>query len=197
MSKTSFCVLPAVLATLALAGSAAAQLPLPTGGGARINTDSRTPQKLKIPRKTVSGLVKAVDVEKKLFTLTAKNSGKELELPIDVGPSLIKAGKGSATMADIQSGDKVRVWGEVTAQGGIRAMEITLPKERMSIPPPQKPKRVKVKKEKTEKAAPAEKAEKAEQGAEKKEGAETPAPAAEIPASVPEKQEEPKPSSGQ
>ena len=70
-----------------------------------------------------------------------------------MGPSLIKAGKGSATFADIKDGDKVKVYGEVMVQGGIRAMEITLPKERMSIPPTPKVKPVKAAKTETPKDA--------------------------------------------
>ena len=73
--------------------------------------------------------------------LFRSRGSKTLDVPVDVGPSLIKAGKGGATFADIRTGDKVKVYGEVTVRGGIRAMEITLPKERMSIPPPEKPKK--------------------------------------------------------
>ena len=42
-----------------------------------------------------------------------------------------KAGKGGAKFEDIKVGDKISVYGESTVQGGLRSMEMRLPKERM------------------------------------------------------------------
>lgn len=124
------------------AGGARAQLSLPRQNDRRDN-ENRASLGLKIARRTVSGLVKSLDPEKRLFVLTTGKGERARDVAVDVGPSLIKAGKGGATFADLHAGDKVSVWGEVTVHGGLRAMEITLPKERMSIPPPEKPKREK------------------------------------------------------
>jgi len=123
---------------------------VPGGGGggglpgrAGVGGQTTGAMKLLIKRRTVSGAVKSSDADKK-YLVVASGEGKDAkEVLIDVGPSLIKAGNGSATFKDIQPGDKVRVYGEVMVQGGVRAMEITLPKERMTIPPPEKPKKVK------------------------------------------------------
>jgi len=70
--------------------------------------------------------------------LAVRKSRTEKEIPVDVGPALIRAGKGGATFADIQVGDRVEAYGEVTIQGGLRAIELSLPKERMSIAPKSK-----------------------------------------------------------
>lgn len=138
---------PAVGLSLLLSQACGGQY-LPRTGGSRLPSENRLDPNLKIKRKTVSGTVKAVDSEKKTLIVASGKSDKAADVPVDVGPSLIKAGKGGATLVDIKVGDKIRVWGEVTVQGGLRAMEITLPKERMSIPPVVKKKDVKSKEEK-------------------------------------------------
>ena len=106
-----------------------------------------------IKRRSVSGSVKSVDGEKKTLVVQTGKDKSLKETPIDVGPAIIRAGKGQATFADIHVGDKISVYGESTVQGGIRAMEITLPRERMSIAPASKPKKVKSSDKKTGDAA--------------------------------------------
>jgi hypothetical protein len=127
-------VVGAMLGAGLAAHGVGAQVALP-GSGTRLPRDARGNLKLQIKRETVSGTVKSVDTARKQLVLQAGKEKKAREVPVEVGPCVIKAGKGSATLADIQVGDKVRVFGEVTVQGGLRAMEITLPAERMSIPP--------------------------------------------------------------
>jgi hypothetical protein len=122
----------ALFVAVTAAGSASAQIY--PGGGGGLNTgknDDTNRLKFGIKRRTASGTVKSLDNDRKTLVLA---SGAK-ELPIDVGPSVIKAGKGGATFADIKVGDKISVYGESTVQGGLRAMEMHLPKERMSIPP--------------------------------------------------------------
>jgi hypothetical protein len=132
----------AVTLTLLLAGVAAAQI-LP--GGA--NTVDRTPRDtgkafdFQIKRRTVSGVVKSLDGEKKTLVLESGKGKEAKDVPVDVGPAVLKAGKGLATFEDIKVGDKITVYGETTVQGGLRAMEMTLPKERMSIAPSSKAKK--------------------------------------------------------
>jgi len=146
------CTLAAVTAWLA-AGPAQAQVfPRPTGP--RLPSESGKNEGFRIKRKTVSGTVKSVDVEKKKMVVETGKGSKSAEMIVDVGPSVIKAGKGGATLGDARAGDKVTVYGEITIQGGIRAMEITLPKERMSIAPPEKPKKVSKKDAKAEEPKP-------------------------------------------
>jgi hypothetical protein len=138
MRNTKVWLLPALAGSLLLAGAAGAQLPGGVlGRGTDLTRDARGNLKLTIRRSTISGVVKSVDAEKKQMIVETKNR-KAPEVPVDVGPCIIKAGKGSAKLADIQPGDKVRVYGEVTVQGGLRAMEISLPSSRMTIPPPSK-----------------------------------------------------------
>lgn len=129
MKKSTVRALSALVGSVLLAGAAHAQYPIRTGGG-RTSEDRDPARRFQIKRRTVSGRVKSVDTEKKTFVVAGSK-----ETAVDVGPSLIKAGKGSATVNDIKVGDRVKVFGEATVQGGIRAMEITLPSERMSIPP--------------------------------------------------------------
>ena len=163
MRSSSRRALLALAAVLTLTGSAFAQvLPRSSDRNGRSTDDTGKPFQFSIKRRSVKGAVKAVDADKKTLLL---DLGKGKEIPIDVGPSLIKAGKGRATFTDIQVGDKIEVYGESTVQGGVRAMEITLPKERMSIAPPTKPKREK-KAKTAEKPAerPAEGEKKAEEG---------------------------------
>ena len=152
----------ALAGLVGLTGSALAQvLPRSTDRSGRATDDTGKAFQFSIKRRSVKGAVKSLDSDRKTLVL---DLGKEKEIPIDVGPSLIKAGKGSATFADIKVGDKISVYGESTVQGGVRAMEITLPKERMSIAPPSKPKR-----EKKPKEAEAKEAKEAKEG-EKAEG---------------------------
>lgn len=125
----------ALAVTLVAAQAASAQI-IPGGGSnSRIgngNTRDDTGRvKFSIKRKRVSGTIKSLDSDRKWLVLTVSKK----EMPIDVGPSIIRAGKGRATFEDMKVGDKISVYGESTVQGGLRAMEITLPKERMSIPP--------------------------------------------------------------
>jgi len=123
-----------------LLGSAAFQLP-------RGTTVDRTPRDtgkafdFQIKRRSLSGVVKSLDAEKKSLVLETGKGKDAKETLVDVGPAVLKAGKGHAVFADIKVGDKVSVYGETTVQGGVRAMEMTLPKERMSIPPAGKPKK--------------------------------------------------------
>ncbi len=137
---------------LTVAGASQAQVfpggGIPGGGGggglgSGVQGQNVAGMRLLIKRRTVSGVVKAADAEKKVLTLAAGEGKEAKEVMIDVGPSRIVAGKGGATFADLKPGDKLKVYGEVMAQGGVRAMEITAPKERMSILPPEKPKKVK------------------------------------------------------
>lgn len=129
----------ALTLTLAAGSMASAQI-IPGGGGGGSNgglgngntrDDTGKVFQFAIKRKSVSGTIKSVDSDKKWVVLAVKQK----EMPIDVGPSIIRAGKGKATFEDMKVGDKISVYGESTVQGGLRAMEITLPKERMSIPP--------------------------------------------------------------
>lgn len=148
MRSRSSWVLWALAGSLTLTGTAFAQvLPRPNAG--QTPNDTGKAFQFNIQRRSTSGVVKSLDAEKKTLVL---ETGKGKEMPIDVGPSLIKAGKGRATYEDIQVGDKISVYGESTVQGGLRAMEITLPKERMSIAPPKKVKKTKEERE-AEKAA--------------------------------------------
>lgn len=134
----------AVFAVLACQGSALAQFP--GLGGAIFNedrTDSRGNRGALIKRRSIAGVLKSKDPEKKLFVVTLDGSKQQYDVPVDLGPVPIDAGKGRATLVDLQPGDRLKVFGEVTIQGGIRAMEVTAPPERMSIAPPEKPKKVK------------------------------------------------------
>lgn len=152
-SRWALWALAATLGLTALAGPTFAQvLPRSTDRNRGTTDDTGKAFQFSIKRRSVSGTVKSVDADRKTLVL---DQGKSKEIPIDVGPSLIKAGKGSATFTDIQVGDKISVYGESTVQGGLRAMEIQLPKQRMSIAPPSKPKREKRAKnaDKTEKPA--------------------------------------------
>lgn len=139
MRNTKIWLLPALAGSLLAAGAARAQYPPGgvMGGNTQLPRDARGNLKLQIKRSTISGVVKTVDTDKKQLILDTK-SKKGHEIPVEVGPCIIKAGKGSAHLADIQAGDKIRVYGETTVQGGLRAMEITLPSNRMTIPPPSK-----------------------------------------------------------
>jgi len=143
MRNTTFWLLPALAGSLLAAGAARAQYPPGgvMGGGTQLPRDARGNLKLQIKRSAISGVVKNVDADKKQLLVDTK-SKKGHEVPVDVGPCIIKAGKGSARLADIQPGDKIHVYGEVTVQGGLRAMEITLPSSRMTIPPPSKAERL-------------------------------------------------------
>src|SRR5207302_10019029 len=124
-------------ALVLVSGAARAQLgPGGYGTSSPLPKDARSNPKLGIKRSTASGVVKAVDADKKQVILTTGKDRKVRDMPIDVGPCVIKAGKGSAKFDDIHPGDRMSVYGEVTVQGGLRAMEITLPASRMSIPPP-------------------------------------------------------------
>jgi hypothetical protein len=134
-------LLIAALGASVIAGSAQAQLYPRSRDTTGIPSESGKDATFKIKRKTISGTVKSVDVPKKRLVMENGKGSKAAEIPVEVGPSIIKAGKGGATVADIRAGDKITVFGELTVQGGIRAMEITLPKERMSIAPPEKPKK--------------------------------------------------------
>ncbi|HEU4754040.1 MAG TPA: hypothetical protein VFU47_13100, partial [Armatimonadota bacterium] len=128
------------------------------GGGIQQPNETTAPRKYQIPRRTVSGVVKSVDKEKMTVTVATGKGKSEKLVPVDASAGVYKAGKGSATFQDIHEGDKIKVYGEATVQGGLRAMEITLPKERMSIAPvkPEKP-------AKSEKAAKSDKGEKGKQ----------------------------------
>jgi hypothetical protein len=122
----------ALFVAVAAAGSASAQIY--PGGGGGLNTgktDDTNKLKFAIKRRTASGMVKSLDNDRHTLILA---SGQK-EIPVDVGPSVIKAGKGGAKFEDIKVGDKISVYGESTVQGGLRSMEMRLPKERMSIPP--------------------------------------------------------------
>jgi len=135
-----------VLLTMAAALPASAQI---LGGTPYVapNRDASPINAGNIPRKRVQGTVKSLDNDKRTLMLSVLGKNKKpVEMAIDVGPSLIFAGKGNATFADIHADDPIKVWGEMTVQGGIRAMEITLPPSRMSIPPPPKPEKHKKKK---------------------------------------------------
>lgn len=120
-----------LLASCFLVGAATAQLGLPRTYQPRPDD---TGLSFKIKRRSVSGEVKSVDATKK--TLVLASSSKEV--PVDVGPAIIRAGNGMATFADLQVGDKLSVYGETTVQGGIRAMTIQAPKERKSVEIPKK-----------------------------------------------------------
>ncbi len=115
--------------------------------GQGVRGDTYAGMKLLIRRRTVSGTVKQSDTERKHLVLASTSGKPGTEVHVDVGPALIRAGKGQAKFDDLKVGDKLRIFGEVTIQGGLRAMEITAPKERMTIPPPVKPPKVKVPKE--------------------------------------------------
>lgn len=176
MRFSSRWALMALAASLAVTGSAFAQVIPGNRGPGRTPDDTGKVFQFNIKRRAVSGTVKSLDEDRKVVMLEQK--GKEM--PIDVGPSLIKAGPGKATFADIKVGDKISVYGESTVQGGLRAMEITLPKERMSIPPPKRDKAAikaekeavreakRVAREEKKKAAAAKKAEEAEKKAARK-----------------------------
>lgn len=145
MRMKQLCTLAALTVCVAAGGAQAQYLPQP-GNRNTIPNESGKDQGFRIRRKEISGTVKSLDAEKKKLVVQTGKGSKTKDVPVDVGPSLIRAGKGGATFADIRSGDKITVLGEVTIQGGLRAMEITLPKERMSIPPPEKPKKTAKKK---------------------------------------------------
>jgi hypothetical protein len=155
MRRTLLRALPALVALSLLAGPSGAQI-FPGGGYGRGNPNTQDRDhgvNTTSKRKTVSGTVKSVDTQHKLMVVSGESGKTGKDVPVDVGPSLIKAGKGSAKFDDIKVGDKLKVFGEVTAQGGLRAMEITLPASRMTIPPTPKQKPApKVKKTAEEKA---------------------------------------------
>jgi len=137
---------PALLSLSLLVGPAEAQFPGTSRGPVNpFPNDSRGGQQgFQIKRRFVNGVVKSRDAEKKVVVLNTGGEKQAKELPVEVGPCRIFAGPGKATLADIQVGDKVRIYGESTIQGGLRAMDVWLPKERMSIPPPEKPKKIKL-----------------------------------------------------
>lgn len=170
MRHSSIWAVPALIGSLLVAGTAQAQISLPGNNNNQLPKDAATGTKLNIKRKTVNGVVKSLTPERKLLVIAAGKETATKDMPIDVGPSIIKAGKGAAKYADIQVGDKITVFGEVTVQGGIRAMEITLPANRMSIPPPAPKTKEEKKKERDELKAKeaAAKAEEAKEEAEKK-----------------------------
>ena len=128
--------LVALLTSLLLQPGAEAQFP--PVGRTDVPRDAGPTTSYRIKRRTVNGIVKSLDKEKRTLLLVPRKGKEAKEVLILVGPSEIRAGKGGATFADIQEGDRIRVYGETTVQGGVRAMEITLPAERMSIPPPPK-----------------------------------------------------------
>ena len=169
MHRISFWKVPA-LVVLLVPGMAGAQLPGTPGGRNRTPDDVNRGLQFNIKRRTVRGTVKSVDSDKKLLVVQAGQE-KAKDVLIDVGPSRIRAGRGQATVADIKPGDKISVYGESMVQGGLRAMEITLPKERMSIAPPEKPKKVKrtpAEKEADRKAAAEQRATRKAEAAEKR-----------------------------
>jgi hypothetical protein len=141
MRSRAVWMVPVVVGSL-LAGPVLAQL-YPGRPTTDRNQDTGKAFQFNIKRRSINGSVKSLDSEKKILVVASGKDKGLKEVPVDVGPAVIKAGKGSATFADIQVGDKITVYGESTVQGGLRAMEITLPKERMSIAPPSKPKKVK------------------------------------------------------
>src|SRR4028118_1941755 len=112
MRRISFWKIPA-LALLLLPGIAGAQLPGGLGGRNQNPVDPGKGLEFNIKRKTVRGTVKSVDNDKKMLVVQAGNE-KAKDVVIDVGPSLIRAGKGKATVADIKPGDKISVYGEST-----------------------------------------------------------------------------------
>lgn len=121
-----------LLALLLATGAQAQYSPFP-----HRNRTPREPGGLpsaKIKRTTVSGTIKSIDVEKRTLVLERHKSRRTREVPIDVGPSVIKAGKTPGTFADLAVGDLIRVYGEETVQGGVRAMEITLPRRPAAAP---------------------------------------------------------------
>ena len=102
--------------------STSASLPASTGTGA---------QKYTIRRKTVRGVVRSIDPAKWVVML----EGDKGELiPVEAKLALLYAGKTAPSLTDIRLGDRIRVYGEVTIQGGIRGMEIHLPKPSRSQP---------------------------------------------------------------
>lgn len=133
MSIKQLRILPVMAGVLMPATGALAQFPRTYNRDQGLY-DTGPKGSYKIQRRTIEGTVKSVDAEKKALILTAKKA----EVPIDASAGIIRAGKGSALVGDIQVGDRVTVFGETTIQGGLRAMQMTLPKERMSIPPPAK-----------------------------------------------------------
>lgn len=146
MRKRVLRAVPAAITLALLAGSAHAQY-VPPGAIQRPDPTNNTGLKFKIKRRSVSGTVKAVDPDKRTLVLASTQGAKDV--PVDASLGEIKAGKGSAKVADIRTGDKITVYGEVTVQGGLRAMEITLPPSRMTVPPAPKVKKQKVKKGET------------------------------------------------
>src|SRR4051812_10293202 len=127
MSYKTIRVLTAVAGAVLLASAAGAQVAVPGYGGAQLPKDARATPHYTIKRATVRGTIKSIDVTKKQVMVDAGHDKKAREMPVDVGPCIIKAGKGSATLADFKVGDKISVYGETTVQGGLRAMEVTVP----------------------------------------------------------------------
>lgn len=158
---------PLLASVMLLAGPVAAQF-----GRAPVNPfpeDSRGQRGFQIKRKTVQGTVKSADAEKKLLVLNLGDEKDAKELSVEVGPCRIFAGPGSATLADFKPGDKLKIFGETTVQGTLRAMDIWAPKERMSIAPPEKPKKVKLTPEQKKAKREAQKAKRAAAEAKRKE----------------------------
>lgn len=133
MSIKQLRILPVLAGVLFPASGALAQFPRTYSRDQGLYDTGRKGT-YKIERRTIAGTVKSVDAEKKTLVLVAKKA----DITIDASAGIIRAGKGSALVGDIQVGDKVKVFGETTVQGGLRAMEMTLPKERMTVPPPSK-----------------------------------------------------------
>ncbi len=158
---------PMLASLMLLSGPVAAQF-----GTAPVNPfpeDSRGNRGFQIKRKTVQGSVKSTDGEKKLLVLNVGDEKEPKELRVVVGPCRIFAGPGSATLADFKPGDKLKVYGETTVHGNLRAMDIWAPKERMSIAPPEKPKKIKLTPEQKKAKREAAKAKRAADEAKRKE----------------------------
>lgn len=143
---------------LAFHGAAGAQLSGTNGRRTNVPRDSGTGgQRYRIKRRTEKGDVKSLDPQKQTLVMVVGKGEQAKEVPVDIGPSIIQAGKGSARFEDIRVGDRIRVYGEETVQRGLRAMEVTLPPDRMTIPPPPRP-------DKKRKGEPREKPEKERAG---------------------------------
>jgi len=124
-------VLPALLSTLFLPGLASAQLGPIGGRGPQPPADTGR-RSYHIKRRTISGVVKTIDPEKRTLVLTTSS---KKDVAVDMYAGLIKAGKGGATLADLQPGDRLSIYGETDVHGGLRAMETQAPASRMSIKP--------------------------------------------------------------
>jgi hypothetical protein len=170
--RTAWAV-PALVGSLLLPGVARAQYGgLP--GRPQGPEETTTGRSYKIKRKTVHGTVKAVNKDKKSLTVAVDRDGGK-EVPVDASGGIIRAGKGWGTVADIQPGDKIRVYGESTVQGGVRSMEMTLPPARMSIAPLTKEEKKKQEAERAAAAAAAAAQARADNPEKKDETAEKPA----------------------